>query len=78
MLTLPVVWFFVIEYQWMQSASVGMIVYVVSELLATVFEGVMYSWRGKMGWKSGMAVSLIANTTSARWGWRFNPKIHQK
>ena len=65
LLTLPVVWFLVIGLQ-VTLATAGEIgVFVGIEVLAALFEGVMYAWRGKLGWKSGMSVSFIANTASA-------------
>ena len=68
LLTLPVVWFLVIGIP-ITLATAGEIgVFVVIEAAAAIFEGVMYAWRGKMGWRSGMLVALIANTVSALMG----------
>ena len=68
LLTLPVVWFLVIGIP-ITLATAGEIgVFVVIEAAAAIFEGVMYAWRGKMGWKAGMSVAFVANTVSALMG----------
>jgi hypothetical protein len=63
-----VVWFFVIQSQWMLGPEIGFVVFVGIELLAALFEGILYGWRGRMGWKAGITVSLIANAASALLG----------
>lgn len=67
-LTLPVVWLFLIGSQLTLGTLTGVAAFVVVELLAVLFEGGMYRWRGKMEWKSAMTVSLIANGMSALLG----------
>jgi len=64
-LSLPVVWLILIMGQLTLENLSGVIAFVGIELLVVLFEGVMYVWRGKMSWKSGMAMSFTANTVSA-------------
>ena len=68
LLTLPVVWFLVIEMQVTLATASEIGVFIGIEVSAALFEGVMYAWRGKLGWKSGMSVSFVANTASALLG----------
>ena len=68
LLTLPVVWFLIIGLQVTLATASDIGVFVGIEALAALFEGVMYTWRGKMGWKSGMSVAFIANAASALLG----------
>lgn len=68
LLTLPVVWVFVILLPVTLATASEIGVFVGIEVVAALFEGVMYTWRGKMGWKSGMSVALIANAASALLG----------
>lgn len=68
LLTLPVVWFLVIGLPVTLATPNEISVFVGIEVVAALFEGVMYTWRGKMGWKAGMSVAFIANAASALLG----------
>ena len=68
LLTLPVVWFLVIGMQVTLATASEIGLFVGIEALAALFEGVMYTWRGKMGWKSGVLVAFMANAASALLG----------
>jgi hypothetical protein len=64
-LSLPVVWLVLIMSQLTLGTVIGVFVFVGIELLAALFEGMMFVWRGKMTWRSAMAMSFTANALSA-------------
>ena len=68
LLTWPVVWFLVIGIPITLATADEIVLFIMIEAMAASFEGIMYAWRGKMGWNSGILVALIANTASALLG----------
>lgn len=68
LLTLPVVWVFVILLPVTLATANEIGIFVGIEVAAALFEGVMYAWRGKLGWKAGMSVAFMANAASALLG----------
>ena len=65
LLTWPVVWVLVIGFQVTLATPDKIVLFIMIEAMAASFEGIMYTWRGKMGWKSGMSVAFVANAASA-------------
>jgi hypothetical protein len=67
-LSLPVVWFVTLECYSELGQWRGFGCLVLAELGAAVFEGLAYAWLGRLGLRSGLWLSLLANSASLLMG----------
>jgi hypothetical protein len=63
-LSLPVVWFVRLESYSKFGQLRGFGCLLLGEVGATVFEGLAYAWPGRLGLRSGLRLSLLANSAS--------------
>jgi hypothetical protein len=64
LLTLPIVWAVTVTGFCFLGPRWGFVVLAIAELFALLFEGLVYAWRGRLGWAKGFRLSFLANAAS--------------
>ena len=70
--TLPVLWVVCLVAFWMFGLWTGFLILIWLELIVFILEGSTYATIGRLNWKWGLTVSLLANIASIAVGIIFN------